>query len=70
MATAQVTLKLSPHELQIVREALRLYRYTSAGFVDGTGQTEPFKHAFEIVNGDALCAVRIANELLRDIGLK
>ena len=71
MATAQVTLKVSPYDLQIVCEALCLYAYVHRhkGEKSVALRGGSFKHDLSIIEGDPRKGVLAANELLRDFGL-
>ena len=72
MASAQVTLKVAPHELQVIRASLRMYAYANRhlGQEGYKHPLEGFQHDLSIHQGDPRKAVMSANALLRDIGLK
>ena len=67
MAQATVQLKVTPHELQIIREALRQYANQMQKFGKETFTDLPID--LSICSGDYLTGARDANKLIRDIGL-
>ena len=72
MASTQVTLKVTPHELQTIRAALRMYAYANA-HMDREGYKHPlegFQHDLSICAGDPRKATMYANEIIQGIGLK
>lgn len=71
MAQAQVTLKVSPAELQTIDDALKMYAYANRFLTKSLGHKHPlegFQH--NIRGGDARILVIQANKLRQDIGLK
>ena len=72
MVNAQVTLKVSPHELQIIEAALHMYAYAN-GNMDREVYAHPlegYKPDLSICQGDPRKAKMYANEIIQGIGLK
>lgn len=72
MANAQVTLKVSPHELQIIKAALHMYAYAS-GNIGRDGYAHPlegYRLDWSTCQGDPRKAKMYANEIIQGIGLK
>ena len=67
MASTQVTLKLEPHELQTICDALRLY-IADMGALGSDGET--LRVEVPIYGGDAMACAGAAKMLLAELGLK
>lgn len=71
MAQAQVTLRVSPAELQIIDDALRMYAYANRFLYKPEGHEYPLEGFQHIVRGnDHRVLLMQANKLRQDIGLK
>ena len=73
MAQAQATLKVSPRELQVIDDALRMYAYVNRDLArpEDRARAHPldgFQHI--IRGGDARMLVVQADKLRKDIGMK
>ena len=72
MASAIVTLKVTPQELQVIDQALRMWSYASGNLHDNAyaHPLERYQHDLTMVGGNPLQATMIANKLRKDIGFK
>ena len=71
MTQAQVTLKVSPAELQIIDDALRMYAYVNRYLHQPEGHEYPLKGFQHITRGgNPLALLLQANEIRKDIELK
>jgi hypothetical protein len=71
MAQAQVTLKVSPAELQMIDDALRMYAWVNRDLANPQGRKHPLEGFHHIVRGnDHRVLLMQANKIRQDIGLK
>ena len=71
MATATVTLELTPNELQIVRAALKMYARVNTNLLLSSNKLlDSYTHDLSIHDGKPDKAVRDTHRLIRAIGLR
>jgi len=71
MAQATVTLKVTPRELKVIDEALRMWAF-AAGNLNAPGYDHPLQgYQFDLtmVNSSRIEATTVANRIRKDIGL-
>ena len=68
MASAQVTVKITPYELQLINEGLQLLAKITASHIEG--KTPDLKVNWSLTDGDARQMVHEVNLLKRNLGIK
>jgi hypothetical protein len=70
MAQATVTLKVTPNELQVVAEALRMYARANRDLAKDSDLLEGYQLLVSIGDGNNRKLAMMATKIRQDIGLK
>jgi len=71
MAQATVTLKVSPYELQLIKESLRQYEWAMRTLLwEDKEHRKRVQPSLAVFEGDTRTIALAAQQLLKDIGLK